>query len=371
VEPAGAPLLEVDSLSVVFYSGRRRPPVRALEDVSLRLGREETVGLVGESGSGKTTVARAVLGMVRATSGSIRLAGEDITPASRKRRRELSRQMQVVFQDPYGSLSPTRTIGQTLAEPLLAHKLATTGEARRAATEMLERVGMTAEAMVKVPSEFSGGQRQRIAIARALMLSPQLVICDEPVSSLDLSVQAQVLNLLHQLQADLGLSYLFIAHNLSVVRHMSRRLLVLYRGQLMETGDAASVYDRPRHPYTRMLLDAVPVADPALQTRRREALARLPGLSDTTAPAGGCPFARRCAYAIADCTRQRPPLVPVAGGEVACLRADELPPYERTAPAPGDPVTPHADPVAPHAGPLTPHADPVAPQAGAPAASSS
>ncbi|MFY9887790.1 MAG: dipeptide/oligopeptide/nickel ABC transporter ATP-binding protein, partial [Streptosporangiaceae bacterium] len=249
-EPARAALLEVSDLSVSYRARRRGRDVAAVDRVSISVGENETVGLVGESGSGKTTIARAVLGLTPASAGAVRFEGEDITRASRSRRRALSRDLQVVFQDPYGSLSPTRTIGQTLAEPLIAHGIASGDVARGQVTDMLRRVGLPADATGRFPGEFSGGQRQRIAIARALMPSPRLVICDEPVSALDLSVQAQVLNLLRSLQREYRLSYLFIAHNLAVVRHMSHRIVVLYHGQIMEQGPAAAVYGQPGHPYT-------------------------------------------------------------------------------------------------------------------------
>jgi peptide/nickel transport system ATP-binding protein len=364
-------LLEVSDLSVSYRTRRRGREVTAVDRVSLDVGENETVGLVGESGSGKTTISRAVLGLTQAGSGTVRFEGEDITRAGRSRRRELSRHLQVVFQDPYGSLSPTRTVGQTLAEPLLAHHLADAREANSQVAAMLQRVGLPADVVGRFPGEFSGGQRQRIAIARALMPSPRLVICDEPVSALDLSVQAQVLNLLRSLQREYRLSYLFIAHNLAVVRHMSHRIVVLYHGQIMEQGPAQAVYDSPGHPYTRALLEAVPEADPALQAARR-AVATRPGPDgpgpdgpgpdgpgpdgpgpdgtgpDGTGPDGpvpteprpaaagqqsraGCPFAPRCQYVIDDCRSARPPLVPAPGGtEVACIRAGQIPAHHQT-----------------------------------------
>ena len=318
-------LLEVSELSVAYRTRRRGQPVSAVDQVSLSVGPNETVGLVGESGSGKTTIARAVLGLTPASGGIVRFEGEDITRASRARRRELSRDLQVVFQDPYGSLSPTRTVGQTLAEPLIAHHLASAGEAKDQVATMLQRVGLPADASSRFPGEFSGGQRQRVAIARALMPSPRLVICDEPVSALDLSVQAQVLNLLRGLQREYRLSYLFIAHNLAVVRHMSHRIVVLYHGRIMEQGPAAAVYERSAHPYTRALLRAVPEADPRVQAARRAAA--VPGAAVAVeAEVHGCPFAPRCPYVIGDCRKARPPLVAAPGGtEVACIRADEIP----------------------------------------------
>jgi oligopeptide/dipeptide ABC transporter ATP-binding protein len=320
-------LLEVSELSVRYRTRRRGRPVAAVDRVSLAVGPNETVGLVGESGSGKTTLSRAVLGLTPASGGTVRFEGEDITRARRARRRELSRDLQVVFQDPYGSLSPTRTIGQTLAEPLLAHRMATARDARDQVAVMLQRVGLPPDSVNRFPGEFSGGQRQRVAIARALMPSPRLVICDEPVSALDLSVQAQVLNLLRGLQREYRLSYLFIAHNLAVVRHVSHRIVVLYRGQVMEQGPAAAVYAAPGHPYTRALLAAEPQADPEAQAARRAAAApEAPPASATAETGTGCPFAPRCPFVIPECRAARPALTPAPGGtEVACIRAADIP----------------------------------------------
>jgi oligopeptide/dipeptide ABC transporter ATP-binding protein len=327
VTPDAGSVLELGQLSVSYRTRRRGHEVTAVDRVSLAVGQNETVGLVGESGSGKTTLSRAILGLTPPSAGTVRFEGEDITHASRRRRRELSRRLQVVFQDPYGSLSPTRTIGQTLAEPLIAHRMASPAEAREQAAVMLRRVGLPPEAMARFPGEFSGGQRQRVAIARALMPSPRLVICDEPVSALDLSVQAQVLNLLRGLQREYQLSYLFIAHNLAVVRHMSHRIVVLYRGQVMEQGPADAVCTAPGHPYTRALLAAEPEADPELQAARRAAAAepsRPKGTASQTET--GCPFAPRCPYVIPGCLTARPPLARAPGGtEVACIRAADIP----------------------------------------------
>lgn len=325
-----ARLLEISGMSVVYRGRRnRRDVVTAVDGVSLDIGENETVGLVGESGSGKTTISRAVLGLTPVSAGAVRFEGEDITHASRRRRRALSRHVQVVFQDPYGSLSPTRTVGQTLAEPLVAHGMANQRHAHERGADMLRRVGLPAGAIDKFPSGFSGGQRQRIAIARALMPSPRLVICDEPVSALDLSVQAQVLNLLRNLQREYRLSYLFVAHNLAVVRHMAHRIVVLYRGQVMEQGPADVVYSHPGHPYTRALLRAVPAPDPALRADRSARVVEHTPTSARAADAAGgqgCPFATRCPHARVACTATRPPLVAAPGGsEVACIRAAEIP----------------------------------------------
>jgi peptide/nickel transport system ATP-binding protein len=267
---AEPPILLVEDLRVDFAQGRGKV-FHALKGVGFTIARGETVGLVGESGSGKTTIGKVILGQVPATSGRIVYDGEDITHATRQRRRELGREIQVVFQDPYGSLNPSRTIGDTLAEPLLAAGQSKRGETRDRIADILQRVGMPVDTAARYPGQFSGGQRQRIAIARAVIGRPRLVVCDEPVSALDLSVQAQVLNLLNELQRSLNLSLLFISHDLTVVRHVSRRTVVLYRGEVVEQGDAARVHDAPEHPYTQALLAASPVPHPALQRQRREA----------------------------------------------------------------------------------------------------
>jgi ABC-type glutathione transport system ATPase component len=239
------PLLEISGLTVTYRRGHGRPPLTALSNVDLTVAPGETLSVVGESGSGKTTLGNAVLGLVTPTTGSIYFAGEDITAASTRRRRQLTENIQVVFQDPHGSLNPARTIGQTLEEPLLAHRPMNRAQRRAEVAAALDRVGLDRDAAARYPAEFSGGQLQRIAIARALMLSPRLLVCDEAVSALDLSIQAQILNLLRQLQHDLGLSYLFISHDLAVVRHVSDRVAVLYHGRLMETGTASDVCDQP------------------------------------------------------------------------------------------------------------------------------
>src|SRR6185369_11786443 len=240
--------------------------------VSLSVAARETVGLVGESGSGKSTIGRAILGLTPVNDGTVAFDGADITHADYRARQRLAADLQVVFQDPYSSLNPTRTIGQTLAETLRVQgKRHTKAEVTERVRWMLERVGLPADAAGRYPAHFSGGQRQRIAIARALMVQPRLVICDEPVSALDLSVQAQVLNLLRELQNEFQLGYLFIAHDLAVVRHLSHRIIVLYRGRIMEEGSAATVYANPLHPYTQTLLEAAPVPDPERQRQRRTA----------------------------------------------------------------------------------------------------
>ncbi len=262
------PLLHVQDVRVDFSQGKGKV-FQALKGVSIDIQSGETVGLVGESGSGKTTMGRVILGLTPATAGRVVFDGEDITYANTARRRRLGRDIQVVFQDPYGSLNPARTIHDTLAEPLLSDRSLSQQDITRRITQVLERVGMPADTSRRYPGQFSGGQRQRIAIARAVIAEPRLIVCDEPVSALDLSVQAQVLNLLKELQQSMGLAMLFISHDLTVVRHVSHRTVVLYRGDIVEQGPAAQVHAAPIHPYTQALLAAAPVPDPLIQRERR------------------------------------------------------------------------------------------------------
>jgi ABC-type glutathione transport system ATPase component len=276
------PLLDVEDLVVTYRPRRFGTTFRALSGVSLHVEPGRTLGLVGESGSGKTTIGRAVLGLAPVTGGRIVFDGRDITAASRRERRALSGDLQVVFQDPYSSLNPTRTIGDILAEPLSVQGVSAR-DARTRVQELLDRVHLPADAMHRLPREFSGGQRQRIAIARALALRPRLIVCDEPVSALDLSTQARVLDLFLEIQQATGVSYLFISHDLDVVRHISHRVAVLYRGELVETGDAEQVTRSPQHPYTQRLLLASPVPDPDEQAERREARRRLAATAPTAA----------------------------------------------------------------------------------------
>jgi ABC-type glutathione transport system ATPase component len=267
-------LLSIRDLRVSFPGkGLRARRTDVLTGVSLDIRRGETLGLVGESGSGKTTIGRAVLGLVSVASGTITFDGQRIDGAPRSRRRQLARELQVVFQDPYTSLNPAMPVGATLAEPLIAQGVAG-AQAQRTIAELLDRVRLPRTSVDRLPREFSGGQRQRIAIARALALSPRLVVCDEPVSALDLTTQEAVLELLTEIQDDTGVAYLFISHDLTVVRHLSHRVAVIHRGEIVEQGDTAEVTERPQHPYTRKLLLAAPVVDPVRQRERRLAFAR-------------------------------------------------------------------------------------------------
>ncbi|MEU6198596.1 oligopeptide/dipeptide ABC transporter ATP-binding protein [Streptomyces sp. NPDC047061] len=321
-----AALLDVRDLSVTYRrAGRRGGAVNAVRGVDLTVRPGETVGLVGESGSGKSSIGSAVLGLVPATGGRVAFDGADITHSSRADRRLLARRMQVVFQDPYGSMNPAHTIGDTLAEAL-RHNLGLPEDTiRERVLAALDDVGLPPGAMHRYPSAFSGGQRQRIAIARALVMEPDFIVCDEAVSALDLSVQAQVLNLLASLKRTRGLSYLFISHDLSVVRYLSDRIVVLYAGRVVESGPAALVAGRPSHPYTRALLAAAPVPDPEVQRRRQAERRRT---TAATPPADrtnrGCDFAPRCPFAQDTCWTTRPELTDHDGIAVACHRYDQI-----------------------------------------------
>lgn len=265
------PVLTVSDLDVSFPGrGFRAPRTQVLRGVNLDIRPGETLGLVGESGSGKTTIGRAVLGLVPVDAGEIHFDGQRIDGAGRRQRRSISRDLQVVFQDPYTSLNPSMTVGDTLIEPLLAQGVSR-HDARARIADLLDRVRLPRGAAARLPREFSGGQRQRVAIARALALSPKLIVCDEPVSALDLTTQERVLELLTEIQEATGVAYLFISHDLTVVRHMSHRVAVIYRGEIVEQGDAAQVTGHPQQAYTRKLLLAAPVVDPDRQRQRREA----------------------------------------------------------------------------------------------------
>ncbi len=316
------PLLEVEHLRVHFpvkpgLFARPRGHVRAVDDVSFAVEAGETVGLVGESGCGKTTVGRAVVRLLEPTGGSIRFAGEDLTALRGAALRERRRQFQMIFQDPFSSLNPRLTVGDSIGEALDIHRLAADRtERRRRIGELLASVGLDPAAADRYPHEFSGGQRQRIGIARALAVEPRLIVGDEPVSALDVSVQAQVVNLLQDLQRERGLAYLFISHDLAVVEHLSHRILVMYLGRIVESGPAADVCGTPKHPYTQALLSAVPVVDP---DSKRSRIVLSGDVPSPIQPPAGCPFHPRCPVAEARCRTEVPPLHSLEPGrQVAC-----------------------------------------------------
>ena len=331
-EPSAGPLLRVTDLAVHFPVGRagfwggQKQVVHAVDGVDLEIAKGETLGLVGESGSGKTTTGRAILRRVEPTAGRIEFRGRDITELHGEELRRLRRDMQLVFQDPYASLNPRHKVADIVAEPLVVHGLVKRADdARDRVVELLELCGLPADAADRYPHAFSGGQRQRVGIARALALEPDLVVADEPVSALDVSIQAQVVNLLQDLQQRLGLTYLFIAHDLSVVRHISDRIAIMYCGMLVEVSDRDSIYLAPLHPYTRALLSAVPIPDPALQTGR-ERIVLTGDIPNPVEPPRGCRFHTRCAYKQATrCEDEVPALRELAPGHrVACHWAEDI-----------------------------------------------
>ncbi|MFD6756972.1 ABC transporter ATP-binding protein [Micromonospora gifhornensis] len=313
---------ELDDLRVWFPTSAG--VVRAVDGVSLQVRRGETLGLVGESGSGKSTTGLALLRLVDPTTGSVRVAGQDVTGWSRRQLRALRRRVAMVFQDPQASLDPRRTVGSSIAEPLIVHRLVDSSAARRRRVEeLLDAVGLRRDLADRHPHELSGGQRQRVGIARALAGEPDLIVLDEPIASLDLSVQAQIMNLLRGLQRDLGLTYLFIAHDLAAVEHMSDRMAVMYLGRIVESGTPAQIWRDPAHPYTAALLSAIPVADPQVERERRRVI--LSGdIPSPVDPPSGCRFRTRCPQARPDCAETDPALVEVAAGHrAACLYAGE------------------------------------------------
>lgn len=327
-----APILKVENLSVTFRVDSARglfkhqyQAIRAVDRVSFELATAETLGIVGESGCGKSTLARAILGLVKPSGGRVCWLGQNLAGLSEVELRTQRRALQLIFQDPYGSLDPRMTIGQTVAEPLVNfYPSMSKLQVRERVAGMLKMVGLSADLINRYPHEFSGGQCQRIGIARALIVNPRLVVCDEPVSALDVSVQAQIINLLKNLQNKLQLSLIFIAHDLSVVRHVSDRILVMYLGRVMELADRDRIYANPRHPYTRALIESVPIPDP--KAERERARRSLGGeLPSPLNPPSGCVFRTRCPYAIERCAQAEPELEVLEDDrQVACIRQAEI-----------------------------------------------
>ena len=325
-----APLLTVDDLRVWFpiTSGlvldRHVGDVKAVDGVSFSIERGETVGLVGESGCGKSTLGRAILRLYKPTSGRITFDGQDITDASENELHAVRRKMQMVFQDPYASLNPRHSVGRIVGEPLRAHKVASGSQLDARVRELLGVVGLPVDAANRYPHEFSGGQRQRIGLARALALNPDFLVCDEPVSALDVSIQAQIINLLESLQGDFGLTYLFIAHDLAVVRHISDRIIVMYLGKVVEVAPADDLYENPLHPYTITLLSAIPIPDPEVERNRRAI--RVEGdLPSPANPPAACRFLTRCPFVQPiRCADEEPLLRTLDGHQIACHFAEDV-----------------------------------------------
>jgi oligopeptide/dipeptide ABC transporter ATP-binding protein len=317
------PLVEVQDLTVQFdvgrtgFWGQKRLIVHAVENVSFNIHPGETLGLVGESGSGKSTTGRAILRRVPMVMGRVFFKGKDITGVAGDELRRLRRHMQLVFQDPYASLNPRRRIVDIVAEPLIVHGLARNlRDAAEKVAELLSLVGLPPDAGGRYPHAFSGGQRQRVGIARALALNPEFIVADEPVSALDVSIRAQVVNLMQDLQKEFGLTYLFIAHDLAVVRHISHRIAIMYAGKILETADRDAIYDKPVHPYTEALLSAVPVPDPKVQRSRRR-ITHAGEVPNPLKPPPGCRYQTRCPYVSPQCKEEDPPLVERSPGQWA------------------------------------------------------
>jgi oligopeptide/dipeptide ABC transporter ATP-binding protein len=353
-----APLLEVEHLMLHFpirkglVIQREVARVHAVDDVTFAIHDGETLGLVGESGCGKTTLSRTIMRLTDATDGAIRFRGQDVTHASRRALAPLRRDLQMVFQDPYASLNPRKRVGQIVGAPMRRHGVSSE-EADRRVLELLDQVGLAREHVNRFPHEFSGGQRQRIGIARALALQPKLIVLDEPVSALDVSIQAQIVNLLEDLQDELGLAYLFVAHDLSVVRHVSDRIAVMYLGKLMEVSPAEELYAKPIHPYTAALLEAIPIPDPRRNRERSRTVVSGEPPNPINPPAG-CVFHPRCAHATEVCRTVQPPLTRYANGHLAaCHHPLHVTPGEIAAAERSDASPLRAGPDTPRTGPAT------------------
>ena len=311
------PLLQVTDLRKYFYMGPNRV-LKAVDDVSFSIRKGEVMGLVGESGCGKTTIGRTIIGLYEATAGSVRFQGKEMTKLSATESREMTKEIQMIFQDPYASLNRRMTVGDIIGEAMDIHSLAMGKERREKIYDLLDTVGLSREHASRFPHEFSGGQRQRIGVARALAVDPAFIIADEPISALDVSIQAQVVNLMEKLKEERGLTYLFIAHDLSMVKHISDRVGVMYLGKLVEIAPSADLYKRPLHPYTQALLSAIPIPDPAVERSRRRIV--LEGdVPSPVNPPGGCRFKTRCREAMDVCSQEDPKFKEVGAGHyVAC-----------------------------------------------------
>jgi oligopeptide transport system ATP-binding protein len=326
----GQTLLSVKNLKMHFpitqgiILQRQVGSVKAVDDISFDIKQGETLGLVGESGCGKSTTGRAILQLYKPTAGSVEFNGRDLVKLSGGEMRRMRRELQMIFQDPYASLNPRMTVGSIIGEPLEIHNLAKGREKTERVQELLRTVGLNPYFANRYPHEFSGGQRQRIGIARALAVEPKFIVCDEPISALDVSIQAQIINLLEELQEKLGLTYLFIAHDLAVVRHISDRVAVMYVGKMVELTDRNEIFDNPLHPYTRALLSSIPIPDPVLE-KRRTRMILVGDVPSPVNPPSGCRFNPRCPYAEDNCRTDEPPLAEVRPGHyVACHYWDEV-----------------------------------------------